>query len=374
MFKKKLAVVLISTLVLVMTLFPSFANNNQTEFEFKNQFLDNNTLNAKVQEQSSEKESTEAVGNFSDTSTKAEIALLEKAFEIRQKQARKDDETVSNILYKLSQNKDLQRKANDVEKSGRIEAIKYIITYLNSNNELGLNTTELLRLKSYVQSYGPYTDDLTILMYLENSMHSTTASESGLQYAVASTYNTDYAVNYAKSYAKSFNTPTFPNVTSLGGDCANFVSQALKTGGKTTDSTWYISRLNQTYLTPTTVAQLNASWSLADPSPWISAKEFNNYWSSKATSTYEQTGSYIYQNQSTVFSQPYKRGDAVQILKSVLWWYEGYHTMIITGYTSNDYLLSYHTSATLDKSLREIIEGNNNKYNTNTWKFKFFGM
>ena len=32
---------------------------------------------------------------------------------------------------------------------------------------------------------------------------------------------------------------------------------------------------------PLNVNQLDASWRLADPSPWISAKQFNLFWSKK---------------------------------------------------------------------------------------------
>ena len=43
-------------------------------------------------------------------------------------------------------------------------------------------------------------------------------------------YNPDAAVNYALSYCDNYN-PNFANYADMGGDCANFVSQALMAGG-----------------------------------------------------------------------------------------------------------------------------------------------
>lgn len=53
----------------------------------------------------------------------------------------------------------------------------------------------------------------------------------------AGTYNSTNAVNYAKKYWNNYN-PNYRNFNSVGGDCANFVSQCLKAGGLKTDGTW----------------------------------------------------------------------------------------------------------------------------------------
>ena len=47
-----------------------------------------------------------------------------------------------------------------------------------------------------------------------------------------SAYNADAAVSYAKLWYNSYNTQ-YNNYNSLGGDCANFVSQCLIAGGQT---------------------------------------------------------------------------------------------------------------------------------------------
>ena len=46
-----------------------------------------------------------------------------------------------------------------------------------------------------------------------------------------SAYNRQAAYNYAKKWWNSFNLATYANYNSVGGDCANFVSQCLIAGG-----------------------------------------------------------------------------------------------------------------------------------------------
>lgn len=140
----------------------------------------------------------------------------------------------------------------------------------------------------------------------------------------------------------------------------------------TTDTEWYITKLNSNNPAPQNINDLNASWDLADPSPWISASEFNTYWDNRSDSVDEFTGDYVYNNASSVYAKPYYKGDAVQILKKKFWWYEGYHTMIITAYdaSNTDFLLSGHTNPIKDKSLNDIAS----RYTDSKYKFKFFSV
>lgn len=55
--------------------------------------------------------------------------------------------------------------------------------------------------------------------------------------SAAGTYNANAAVNYAYRYWSTYNS-SYRNYNSVGGDCANFVSQCLKAGGIQTDNTW----------------------------------------------------------------------------------------------------------------------------------------
>ena len=83
-----------------------------------------------------------------------------------------------------------------------------------------------------------------------------------------------WAYNNYDQYNENF--PAFNN--GFGSDCTNFVSQALYFGGMEMHDTWYCHKKNNDYPSPASAAQLDYSWTLEDPSPWISAKEFNNYW------------------------------------------------------------------------------------------------
>ena len=58
----------------------------------------------------------------------------------------------------------------------------------------------------------------------------TASSSSGI--------NVSAAVEYANKYYTNYNSRYY-NCNSIGGDCANFVSQCLYAGGMKTDSTWY---------------------------------------------------------------------------------------------------------------------------------------
>lgn len=53
-------------------------------------------------------------------------------------------------------------------------------------------------------------------------------------------YTFDYqaAITYARTYYLNYN-PNYRNLNSVGGDCANFVSQSFKAGGYPNDGTWY---------------------------------------------------------------------------------------------------------------------------------------
>lgn len=91
-----------------------------------------------------------------------------------------------------------------------------------------------------------------------------------------------YAIKNYDNYVSAY-----PNLSTcndeVGGDCANFVSQCMLASGIHYQNSWYVYRKNGNYFVPTTVKQLNNTWKLADSSPWISARQFANYWKSNST-------------------------------------------------------------------------------------------
>ncbi|MFA4932395.1 MAG: amidase domain-containing protein [Caldisericia bacterium] len=273
MLRKILSIAVVAILLLSMGVTLAFAGNSEEE----------------VLKHQADAKDGQIVGSVpAEGMTSEGISELDKNFDLQEKQARKDDDIVSDIIFKITKDKGMKSKASNVAKDGRVEVMRYIISYIEAGNEKNLNTVEMARLVSYVQSYGPYSDDATILEYLGKEKRTLSSS---LSYS----YTPSAAINYAHTYYNTFNTPTYPNMEGMGGDCANFVSQALKAGGMSTDGQWFIIRKNTTYPRPTNVTELNYSWMLADPSPWISAKEFNNYWSNRRYGyTYTATGAYVY--------------------------------------------------------------------------------
>lgn len=180
-------------------------------------------------------------------------------------------------------------------------------------------------------------------------------------------------VKYAKdNYNNYLN--TYPNLSSFIGepaDCANFVSQCLAYGGKKYSGGWKIYKKNNNNLSPQNASQLDDSWELSDPSPWISAKYFGNYWKDRTTYDTFTPQQIINNNSSTTTT--YGLGDVVQILeKKPLQGYVGVHTMIITGIgnvsNKGTYKMTYHSNNTLDKSLSTICQG----YDNNNYRIRFY--
>lgn len=180
-------------------------------------------------------------------------------------------------------------------------------------------------------------------------------------------YSRELAVNYAKKNVYN-SVPAYPNLRKMGGDCANFVSQCMLAGGIHYQDNWYIQKDNNKNSSPLNVNQLDASWRLADPSPWISAKQFNLFWSQRCTNAVV-TGKYITEN-SGLFAHRLRiyKGDVIQIADKSFWGGVGAakHTMIITNYGvykgQINYQLSYHSADTSDKNLLEMAETHPNDY------------
>ncbi|MDR0649892.1 MAG: amidase domain-containing protein [Candidatus Peribacteria bacterium] len=85
----------------------------------------------------------------------------------------------------------------------------------------------------------------------------------------STSYNRTAAVNYALNHVYS-PSPNYPNYSSLGGDCTNFVSQCLEAGGwtqtsksagRSSSSSWYH---DQGYTSPAPTSVRSVSWTLAD--------------------------------------------------------------------------------------------------------------
>ena len=166
--------------------------------------------------------------------------------------------------------------------------------------------------------------------------------------------NNIMGVKYAKDNFNSY-VYAYPNLSNFGGDCTNFVSQCMLASGRHIDnSAWGIYRKNRNNTEISNVNQLNDSWALTDPSPWISAKQFKKYWSDRV-STYTLKGSEILKDPSKAWNLPIVQGCVIQKADNFLGIQgDATHSMYITGYENNSYLLTDHTTNTLNKNLLDF--------------------
>ncbi len=160
----------------------------------------------------------------------------------------------------------------------------------------------------------------------------------------ASSYSSSDAVAYAEEYYDQPYNSAYPDWTSYGGDCANFISQCLYAGGKNMEGTPGTSEAAQDwsnwFSTGSSCNTKNVS------STWRGANAFKSYWQSNASG---------YSTFSSVDSSAYSygfKGDAVSLLNSNG---SAYHTLMIVGYdsTNKDFIVAAHTSDTITMHLSD---------------------
>lgn len=146
-------------------------------------------------------------------------------------------------------------------------------------------------------------------------------------------YNRARAVEYARRWALSRN-PLFINFAGRGGDCTNFVSQSIYAGSCqmnfTPDFGWYY--IDQNNRAPA----------------WSSVEYFFDFITG-APSFASQNGNIgpygILTDAAGVFE-----GDVVQLADATG---DFYHTLMITGFSEGQTLVSAHTNDALDRPLSE---------------------
>ena len=144
-------------------------------------------------------------------------------------------------------------------------------------------------------------------------------------------YNRARAVQYARRWALDRN-PLFINFAGGGGDCTSFVSQCIYAGSCqmnfTRDFGWY-------YISP------------EDRAPaWSSVEYFYDFITGAPDFSSRNGGIGPYGIE--VDSTGVYEGDVVQLADETG---DFYHTLIITGFTEGQTLVSAHTNDALDKPL-----------------------
>jgi hypothetical protein len=117
-------------------------------------------------------------------------------------------------------------------------------------------------------------------------------------------------------------------------------------GGKSMQDTWYVYKKNSTYQSPKSATELNYSWTLSDPSPWISLDTFRSYWKPKSV-YHDYSRTYYQNNHETIYNAPIYKGDVVIFHKGVANFITTpTHLMIISDYdsTNKDYKVAGHSN------------------------------
>ncbi len=339
---KKIYKIQLITFVLILlfsSVLPNTAFADSSEYDFANE---------KIKPDSSFDLNIDEINDVS-----SEYYYIEEKNDLEYRIADEEAAKLLSALCKQKENEINSSHYYDItvsfEKADRIEAMyKMLEFYDNITND------EKEVFSSYLLSYAPYAEDDNLLKQVNNKVLSV---DELISTCKSSNYDRLAAATWAYDNYNLYNS-NFPDLRSLGGDCANFVSQAMHVGGGMAMSNdWYCYKLNNVYPKPTTAQELDYSWSLASPSPWISAKEFKNYWSSSSRSTTYTYDLSDYKNGNTsAFSDPILKGHAISLLKKVAWWYEAKHTMIVVGYdySNSDYIFAAHSGPTRTGKVKNV--------------------
>lgn len=155
-------------------------------------------------------------------------------------------------------------------------------------------------------------------------------------------YSPKKAVEYAMKYALNHN-PAYPSYKGVGGDCANFISQALHAGGMpmigsnaASLKSWFCRSRNK--------------WDVKlISSTWRGASAFSQYWMANANG-FKDFSSTSFENINS-FRKVYDyavRGDAISLLSSSK---IAYHTLIVVDYNNGDLICAAHSDDSNNLSL-----------------------
>ncbi|MBR2019541.1 MAG: amidase domain-containing protein [Clostridia bacterium] len=148
---------------------------------------------------------------------------------------------------------------------------------------------------------------------------------------VTKPYRRERAVEYAKRWALDRN-PLFVDFTGFGGNCTNFVSQAVLAGSCTMNYTpdfgWYFI-------------------SAEDRAPaWSSVEYFYDFFTETPSFASKNGGIGPYAREVT--REEATLGDVIQYANSMGDWY---HTVLITGFDGDEILVSAQSDNALDRPL-----------------------
>jgi len=264
-----------------------------------------------------------------------------------------EDVKTGNILSKLYKAPSLFETAISLKKEDKIFIMKKIKDIYSSLKNQSYQET----LKGYLQRYAQNSNDAEICEFLNEI--STISTQAGTQYAILS-FSGSSAATWAYNNYNQYNT-NFPDMRDLGGDCTNFVSQALNVGGgMSMQGDWYCYKKNSTYPKPANTTQLNYSWTLADPSPWCSVTNFRSFLSSICSTIHLYSYQYYIDNHTSIYNSSIALGDVVLFHQGIFDWITWpSHAMIISQYdtVNHDFKLAGHSN---ERQAYPLIDALNN--------------
>lgn len=242
----------------------------------------------------------------------------------------------------------------DTAYQNMMERETYIVELISSHSGIETSTAEWEYNLNYLQCHYDEimslegVNSLYVDLYIEDyeivlaTQDMPAAQINGVR-TRASSYSYSDAVDYAKEYFYPYNS-AYPDWSSYGGDCANFISQCLYAGGKSMKGTPGTSTAAQNwsnwFSTGSSCDTKNVS------STWRGANAFKDYWQRNASGydTFSSVGADSYSFGFT--------GDAISLLNSNG---SAYHTLMIVGYDSanRDFIVAAHTSDTATAHLSD---------------------
>lgn len=141
-------------------------------------------------------------------------------------------------------------------------------------------------------------------------------------------YNYTAMANYLEKYWNNYN-PAYRSFANSGGDCTNFVSQALRAGGWKDKKGWY---RNAKYWWYTSINQ-SRSWTAVD------------YWATFARDS----------GRTSMLSNVWqlRKGDVLQVKPKNS--NQKIHTMMVSYYSNGTPYFTYHTSNRYRRSLNQVL-------------------
>lgn len=164
----------------------------------------------------------------------------------------------------------------------------------------------------------------------------------------ARAYNETSAMAYADKWDGTKRNPSYRDFTSIGGDCANFVSQilsnsgmAMRQGSNTDNSSyWFYNGSN--------LSQISGSWRGANMFRW--------HWSSRAGKVTDVSATQTKNNfKSAVYDKAYQ-GDVISLINSNG---SAYHTIFVNKRNTStlDFKYSAHSDSGNHNSLKSRVSG-----------------